>query len=227
MRLNKLLVADTQHQVAASRRLLHAGQRQRYAADYARKVGVKVRTMFVVGMSILVGQIVGCAAMDAKTAQRLPNEIVLMDAPKDAALIYLLRAPHDPKEIVILVDGVPATRLRAATYTALELPAGKYRLGSRELEAKQENGTPFELVVMEGERRFFYMSTPLPNPVHLSAAGAVFRGAVGVAITAATAAFAAGNQQPNNFGQRVWKECNELDARGLASISIPVNAALR
>lgn len=170
--------------------------------------------------------ITGCARPRNFAKQPIaPKDIVWVDPSDEEAVIYLLRAPHDNSVFVPSVDDAPTLALPPETYIALRFPPGSHYLAGAKANAPDAKLMPLQIELKAGDRRFFYVSTSLANPDHLSgpvsgAVGASF-GLVGAVV--ATAITASMNKQPVGYGVHRWVECEDLDARGLASISVPVS----
>lgn len=174
---------------------------------------------------MLAGFITGCAGPRNSAKQPIaPKDIVWLEPNDKEAVIYLLRAPHDNSVFVPSVDDAPTPALPPETYIALRFPPGSHHLAGVRANAPDAKLMPLHIELKAGDRRFFYVSTALANPDHLSgpvggAVGASF-GLVGAVV--ATAITASMNQQPVGYGAHRWVECEDLDARGLASISAQV-----
>jgi hypothetical protein len=128
------------------------------------------------------------------------------------AVVYLIGVPHDRAEVTVTVGGVRKTVLPPASYAVLQLPAASYRIASTGNSEKGEAEAPAaeaELTVMAGERRFFYTSraSTTSSSLELIPLRGGFVPLFG--------------QQSRVVGQRVWRECSELDALGMLSIAAP------
>ncbi|WP_124462280.1 hypothetical protein [Variovorax sp. KBW07] len=176
---------------------------------------------------VLIGLVAGCAGpRDSAKQPVAPREIVWQKPTADDAIVYLLRSPHDKSVLVPSVDGSPTQTLPVDTYIALRLPPGTHRLAGAKSNTPDSKIDSLSIELKAGERRFFYVSTALSNPDHL---GGSIGSAVGtqlglVAGVVATVIIASQHKEPSGFGTHRWVECEDIDARGLASISVEVLA---
>lgn len=169
----------------------------------------------------------GCAGPRNPVKNQVPlKDIVWLEPAADEGVVYMLRAPHDEAVIVPVVDGARVARLPAESYVAVKLPAGTHRLTAVKEDAAASRASTLTFELKGGERRFFYLSTALPNPERMSGpAGAAVAGTLGlVGQVAVTAFVGALHQEPEGYGTYAWTECTDLDARGLASFSKEVTA---
>lgn len=139
-----------------------------------------------------------------------PDTVVLQQARSGMSLIYFLRGPHDSGSLLIEANGKRLAKLHPETYIALSLPPGNYRFltKSGDLLSSDEGAEPLEVSLKENGRKFFYVSgTEKTRP----------------ALTGVTSVQGAGPillfGRQSIVSNKVWKECNELDARGLITIS--------
>lgn len=138
-----------------------------------------------------------------------PDSIVLQRPSSGQALIYFFRAPHDSGPLAIEIDGKRVATLRPETYVALSLPPGRYRfLTKGGLFDGGEAAEPLEVSLKANERVFYHVSGIDEKRV----------GLVGVMIIQGAGAVPLLGKE-SVVRNRTWKECSELDARGLATIS--------
>ncbi|MGO4391283.1 hypothetical protein AB4Z46_08010 [Variovorax sp. M-6] len=176
-----------------------------------------------IAFSILVAAaIAGCAGPRNSVKHQVAlKDIVWLEPADEEAVIYLLRAPHDNSVILPIVDGVSVSRLPVDSYVAVRLAAGTHRLTAAKVGAPETKAATLAVDLKGGERRFFYLSTALPNPERMSgAAGAAVGAGFGIIAQVAVTAFIAGaHKQVDDYGTYSWVECEDLDARGMASFS--------
>jgi len=142
----------------------------------------------------------GCANGPAQSNR----EIVLQDALPGQAIIYLIRAPHDAQPVQVGVSNLESMVLPPNSYTVVSVRPGTQLLG---IGSAGQIGQATEIVFHAGERRFFYLSGVNSTPINPTAAMLA-----GPLVTVM-------NRSYTVEGTRSWKECSELDARGLISIS--------
>ena len=148
----------------------------------------------------------GCASREFKPLEFAPP-VALQDPLPGLAIVYLLRAPHDPVVVDVALNSALAARLPAETYTAVSLQPGTYAIATTDGTASSPGDNPV-LTVSAGERRFLYTSVPTRSTDSL---GVAFAGkAVPIPLLSPVTI---------RVGQRTWRECSELDAQGLMSIS--------
>lgn len=151
----------------------------------------------------------GCSAPMPYVA---PVDIRLQDPPPGKAVVYLVRAPHDPSRVAVFSAAAKLATLPPESYTAIVLTPGKHLLITRNAAvfgAQSELAPPYEVQVGADERRFLNLSG-------LTASGPVFTGAFISGIPLFLP------QQGTKSGTLTWKEVTELDAQGLMSIAKPV-----
>ena len=136
----------------------------------------------------------------------------LQDPLPGQAVLYLLRAPHDKEEVDISIGSKPVARLASGTYTVLSLPPGRHVIGSKLVAPGLFGGTgdplPLEVTLAPNQRTFFYISQASTSASTTSMVP--LPGGVVVPI------FSNVNRP---LGPRSWKECSEMDALGLITIS--------
>jgi hypothetical protein len=163
------------------------------------------RRAAMIAMSVTV---IGCASKEFKPLEFAPP-IALQDPLPGLAIIYLLRAPHDPVAVDVALNSTLVARLPAGTYTAVNLRPGAYAIATREHSSVTTTDgvdNPV-LTVSAGERRFLYTSVPTQSKDSI---GMAFVGKSGIIPLLAPVT--------TRVGQRTWHECSELDAQGLMSI---------
>jgi hypothetical protein len=144
----------------------------------------------------------GCASAPVQT----DKEVVLQDPFPGRAMVYLIRAPHDSEPIEVRVGELPAITLPSGTYTLLSIAPGTHSFRTVTERGAERR---IEIAFHVGERRFFYLSGENASSIGDPAIVAVVGGPL----------LAALNRTDTVEGSRTWKECTELDARGLISIS--------
>lgn len=139
-----------------------------------------------------------------------PDTVVLQQARSGMSLIYFLRGPHDSGPLLIEANGKRLAKLHPETYTALSLPPGNYRFltKSGDLFTTGEEAEPLEVTLEESGRKFFYVSGNEKTRPALTGITSV-QGSGPIPLL--------GRQ--SIVGNKVWKECSELGARGLITIS--------
>ena len=167
-----------------------------------KRISYIYATLAMISLSVAIS---GCAVNYPH-----PNSVVLQQPRTGESLIYFLRSPHDSGQLAIEANGKHLAKLPPETYVALPLPPGEYRFITRSggLFSNEEVAEPLEVSFRENERKFFYVSgndekrLALISVMRLQGAGAVpLLGRESVVTN------------------RMWKECSELDARGLITIS--------
>lgn len=168
---------------------------------------LNLREMFLVLVLLLV--ISACATRDYPH----PNSIVFQKPSNGQALIYFFRAPHDSGSLTIETDGKRVAKLAPETYVALSLPPGRYRFLTRGgLFDGGETAEALEVSLQANERVFYHVSGIDEKRV-------AFVGAMNVQGAGVIPLLG----QESVVRNRTWKECSELDARGLATISRQVS----
>jgi hypothetical protein len=151
----------------------------------------------------------GCAVDRGPLQFPEPRPLITPESGK--AILYLLRIPREPFELVVNVDGARTALLPKETFTAISLPPGRH-----ELLAVHPNTAiptaPAIITLAEGERRFLYSA--VPSKGSLSTAF--------VPIGAAIVPIFTPTQTPT--GARRWVEMNEFDAQGMMSVLQTVGA---
>jgi len=139
-----------------------------------------------------------------------PDAIVLQQPKAGESLIYFLRAPHDSGALAIELQGKRLAKLPPETYIALSLPPGNYRFltASDNLFGNGEEAEPLEVSLKENERKFFRISGADEKRIAL----------IGVMSVQGTGPVPLLGQE-SVVRNRIWKECTELDARGIITIS--------
>lgn len=170
---------------------------------YTSRISFLFVALVMAWLSIAIS---GCATREYPH----PDSVVLQQPRAGESLIYFLRAPHDSGPLTIEVNGKRLAKLPPETYVALSLPPGQYRFltTSGGLFSNEEVAEPLEVALKENERKYFHVSGNDEKRVALigvmSAPGA---GAVPLL------------GRESVVRNRMWKECAELDARGLITIS--------
>lgn len=156
-------------------------------------------------MTGLLAAISGCAVN-----YQHPDTVVLQQPRAGESLIYFLRAPHDSGQLAIEVNGKKVAKLPPETYVALSFPAGKYRFltTSGGLFGNEEMAKPLEVSLQGNERKFFHVSGIDETRVTVT-------GFMNVQGTGALPLIG----RESVVRDRAWKECAELDAQGLITIS--------
>jgi hypothetical protein len=151
----------------------------------------------------------GCAV--DRGPLKLPDPIPLIAPEAGKAVVYLLRVPHEPFEVVIQLNGARTAALPKETFTAIALVPGRH-----ELLAVHPNpavpSAPAVITVTADERRFLYTSAPTRGQISTTFVP------IGVGVIPM---FIPGQV---NVGARRWVEASELDAQGLFSILKPIGA---
>lgn len=141
----------------------------------------------------------GCANREFRPLEFSPP-VRLQDPLPGMAIVYLLRVPHDPVPLDILIDGKRIATLPPSTFTVATLAPGEH--GLRAVKPGDESQPPASLLaVAAGERRFVYSSVPTRTQTTLNLIGAL--------------PLLGRSQQM--AGDRRWTDCSELDAQGLMS----------
>jgi len=170
-----------------------------------------------------VVMLVGCASEARRPVKfQVPfDQIVWLEPASTEAVVYLMRSPNDDSVWSPTIDDASGVSLPLESYTAVQVPPGPHLLGARNIGQPGTQAEQLSLELKPGERRFFYLSTVLPNKGRLSStATGVIAGTTGlVGLAIASAAAAATPTPPDGYRIYRWKEFSELDARGLASIS--------
>lgn len=164
-----------------------------------KKISDTCKSLFVCS---LLTAISGCAVNYPH-----PDTVVLEQPKPGESLIYFLRAPHDNEALVIESSEKRTVRLPPESYVALSLPPGNYQFTTRHggFFSTAEGAEKIEVSLAKNSRRFFHISGIEENrPSYI--------GFIGTGFTPLYA------RKPVVIN-RVWKECSELDARGLITIS--------
>lgn len=169
---------------------------------FIRKFSYLCATLSMICVSMVIS---GCAVDYPH-----PDSIVLQQPRTGESLIYFLRSPYDSGQLAIEANGKLLASLPPETYVALSLPPGTYRFITKSggLFGNGEVAEPLEVSFKENERKFFHVSGNDEKRV-------VLVGVMGVQ---------GGGLLPlpgreSVVRNRMWKECSELDARGLITIS--------
>jgi hypothetical protein len=153
----------------------------------------------------------GCAV--DRGPLKLPDPIPLITPSPGLAVIYLLRVPREPFELLVHLNGSRVAALPKESFTALALKPGTYEL----LAVHPNTSVPSavgQLTVSAGERRFLYSAVPTRGSVSM---GVVPVAGVVVPVFASV-------QTPT--GARRWTELSEFDAQGMFSVLTPVAAEI-
>lgn len=139
-----------------------------------------------------------------------PDSIVLQQPRTGESLIYFLRSPHDSGQLAIEANGKRLVKLPPETYVALSLPPGNYRFITKSggLFSNGEVTEPLEVSFKENERKFFHISGN--DEKRVAVIGVMSLQGPGLVPLLG---------RESVVSNRVWKECTELDARGLITIS--------
>jgi hypothetical protein len=147
-----------------------------------------------------------------------PDSVVLQQATENQALIYFLRAPHDSGSFSLQVNDKRVAELPPESYVALRLSPGSYRFVTKSAGLNFGNSDmaeALEITLNPNERVFYYVSGEDDKGVSLNGVLAI-KGAGLVPLL--------GSESVKR--NRVWKECTELDARGVITISRQVQQEL-
>jgi hypothetical protein len=156
--------------------------------------------------AVLLILLAACASPEFRPLV-FPPDIALQDPPPGAAIVYLLRAPHDRQTVEVFFGTKALAVLPPATYTVVVVPPGRYEIKSGS-SGKSEEAPVSTLTVSAGERRFLYTTVPTRTGMTI---GFIPGGRIGV-----IPLFLPGSVPA---GARTWNECRELDAQGLMSTS--------
>lgn len=167
-----------------------------------KRISYMCATLAIVCLSVAIS---GCAVDYPH-----PNSVVLQQPRTGESLIYFLRSPHDSEQLAIEANRKRLAKLPPETYVALPLPPGEYRFITRSggLFSNGEAAEPLEVTLKENERKFFYVSGYDEKRVAIIGVISV-QGAGPVPLLG----------RESVVSNRMWKECTELDARGLITIS--------
>jgi hypothetical protein len=152
---------------------------------------------------------VGCAV--DRGPLKLPDPIPLITPSPGLAVVYLLRVPREPSELVVHLNGTRVAALPKESFTALALEPGTYELLAVHPNAAVPSAVG-RLTVSAGERRLLYSAVPTKGSVSM---GVVPVAGVVVPVFTST-------QTPT--GARRWTELSEFDAQGMFSVLAPVAA---
>ena len=140
-----------------------------------------------------------------------PDSVVLESPLPGQALLYLLRVPYDSAGLDVMSNGKRLARLPAASYVALTLSPGKHQIisvSSSSLSSQESVAEPLDIELKADQRAFYYVGGSSGTSV----------GSAGV--RSGRAAGAVPLRQPEEtLRGRIWRECTEVDARGLITIS--------
>jgi hypothetical protein len=151
----------------------------------------------------LSAALAGCAA--DRGPLKLPDPIPLIAPEPGKAVVYLLRVPHEPFELVIRLDGTRIANLPKETFTAVSLLPGKYELLAAHPNAALAS-LPAIVTLSAGERRFLYSSVPTKSQLSTTFVP-VGPGVIPIFTPVQVSA-----------GGRRWTELSEFDAQGMFSI---------
>ena len=156
----------------------------------------------------------GACASEFKPLE-FPPPVPLLDPQPGRAVLYLLRVPDDSATVTVYLDRVALAVMPRDTHAVVQLTPGRHELvavaGSNTQRAVGEDDLPMAIDLAAGERRFVYTTQPTHST---SSVGLVLGGKQG------SVALPVARKSP--AGARAWRECNELDAQGLLSISKPM-----
>lgn len=160
---------------------------------------------------VLVAATALLAACETPPAGPLPSSIVLQDPLPGQGVVYLIRAPHDGGTLnVTSAQGRLLARLPPETYTVLSLPPGSHRLASSTSSFGRDQlaAPPLAFELAADQRLFFAVAGRTVESMNLLL----------VPMQGGVLPLA----QPSSAtdpGTRLWKPYNELDARGLLTIT--------
>jgi len=159
----------------------------------------------ILAIICLSAPIAGCAVVYPH-----PDSIVLQQPRTGESVIYFLRSPHDSGQLAIETNGKRLAKLPPETYVAVSLLPGEYRFITRsgDLFSNEGIAAPLEVSLKENERKFFYVSGNEEKSVALI-------GVIGIQGAGPVPLLG----QKSVVTNREWRECTELDARGLMTIS--------
>ena len=163
-------------------------------------------------LGIAVGILGACAGDKPPSYFAPPSPKPLQVAPRDMAVVYLLRAPHDPATLTLNIEGHSNFKLPSASYVAVMLRPGSYKLTGTQNSMWGQAEPAFAPVTFRieaGQRTFMYTSG-------VTSTGPELIGSVG-----GIPLFGPSNLHPVT-GSRKWTECSELDAQGFMSISTEI-----
>lgn len=140
-----------------------------------------------------------------------PDTVVLKEPVPGKALVYFLRAPFDRGTFNVLGNGQLLVTLPIATYAALSLAPGEYRFvttSSGLFGGNSQLIEPMEITLKPDQRVFYHVSGRGETSIGLAGTVTLQGGGVLPLL-----------KREDVLRDRVWKECSELDARGLITIS--------
>lgn len=137
-----------------------------------------------------------------------PQSVQLRSPEPGKALVYFLRTPRESDELAITANGKSLVKLGPNSFAALSFEPGHHRVLTTRtripgLFARAVALQPLEINVASGETRFFHVSGATEDVTRFSIIG-----------TASVA-----EREVRAIEQSFWRECSEIDARGLITIS--------
>ena len=151
----------------------------------------------------------GCAVDRGPVQFRDPIPLITPETGK--AVLYLLRVPREPFELVVHLDGQRTAALPKESFTAIALKPGTHDLLAVHPNPAVQSTTA-KIAVSAGERRFFYSAIPT-------------RGSVGMAvIPIGPMIVPIVTSSQTAVGARRWTEMTEFDAQGMLSVLSAVGA---
>ena len=160
-------------------------------------------------LQLLALSATGCAV--DRGPLRFPDPWPLITPEPGKAVLYLLRIPSEPFELVVNIDGARTALLPKETFTAISLPPGRHELLAVHANTAVPTA-PVILTLAEGERRFLYSAVPSKGSMSTAF----------VPIGAGIVPIFTPTQTP--IGARRWIEMNEFDAQGMMSVLQSVGA---
>lgn len=178
------------------------------------KLPVRTAALWRAALAIAVVLSLGACASEFKPLE-FPPPVPLQDPEPGRAVLYLLRVPDDPAAVTVYLDRVPVAVMPRDTHTVVHLSPGRHELVAVATADPQrvvgENDFPMAIEMTAGERRFVYTTQPTHSTSSLALVPGGQQGSLPLPVARKSPA-----------GARAWRECNELDAQGLLSISRPL-----
>jgi hypothetical protein len=141
-----------------------------------------------------------------------PDLVVLQDPLPGQGLVYLLRTPYDALELKVQANGKTVAVLPPESYTAVSLAPGKYELSTTSSAVFSSDAsvtTPLTIALRPDQRIFYAIAGTTERSIGLAGFLPIPGGVIPLLV----------QQNSTAKNSRTWKEYNELDARGLITIS--------
>ena len=165
-------------------------------------------------VQILAFTLCACLAGCAAHVYESPESVRLQDPLPGEALLYLIRAPHDPLAISVRSAGKNLANLPADTYTAISLAPGTYQLKTVALSLGSSGEAAALDVTLKLEpdaRYFLVISGRSERPGQaIQVLDALSKGPFAWYIPTSTSVVP---------GSREWKPYSEHDARPLLTLA--------